>query len=258
MNETSPEIFAQAYQIGLLQTCLAAWQRRGKTLLEINCGEGRFLPLLWEYGFDVTGTELNPELRAAALAAIGTRAEIEAASDDHLPFENDSFDWVILHASLTDAFESAAREALRVAAGGLAVTFWNTTSLAYAAYRLGGRRTYWPTPAYRWWKIWSTLKNFRAGPLTTFTTLVGSSGIWGSRYQTTLCHACLRILPLGAWGIVRLDITPPGFVTPLPIYSGRAGVRPPEPAVDFNTLWTNKASTGQSILNAGPLSCFVS
>jgi SAM-dependent methyltransferase len=232
----SPEFFALMRQSSLLQTCLAAWPRRGKTLLEINCGKGLFLPLLWECGFDVTGTEIIPELRAMAVENIGSKAEVEAAADDHLPFDNDSFDWAILHASATqDAakLETAVSEALRVAAGGLAVTFWNLTSLTYAVYRLSGRKTFWPTPAYRWWSIQSMLKNFRAGRLTSFTTLVGPPGIWGKRCQTVLCDTCLRFLPLGAWGIIRLDISPPGFVTPLLLYSGQRGLHPPEPALEY-------------------------
>ena len=83
---------ALSKQQNLLQQCLAGWPRRKKTLLEINCGQGAFSPLLWECGFDLTVTEVRPEQRTQTAAVMGARAEILAAADDYLPFEDDFFD----------------------------------------------------------------------------------------------------------------------------------------------------------------------
>lgn len=91
-SESRAGRFALSLQMRLLQQCLAAWPRRGKSLLEVNCGEGLFLSLLWECGFDVTGTELTPALRARAAATAPAGTEVEAAADDHLPFEDNAFD----------------------------------------------------------------------------------------------------------------------------------------------------------------------
>ena len=109
--------FSLQMQKLLLQHSIAAWPRRGRTLLEINCGGGDFLPLLWECGFDMTATESNPDMRADA-GRMADRAEVLAATDDHLPFDDGEFDWVVLH--LVSAGGQSARtamaEALRVAA----------------------------------------------------------------------------------------------------------------------------------------------
>ncbi|MDR3357870.1 MAG: class I SAM-dependent methyltransferase [Desulfovibrio sp.] len=202
----------------LLQNCLAAWPRRGKRLLEINCGEGVFLPVLWECGFDVTATEHDPCLRRRALAHVGFRTEIMASSGEYLPFEDDSFDWVILHAAAKNwpAFENSLTEALRVATGGLAVAFWNSASLSYTLYRLGNGR-FWPWPRYNCFRIWRKLKQHGMGSLTSLSALSGPVRMWNKIRGGVFRQAVTRILPLGAWCIIRMDIAPPGFVTPLPL-----------------------------------------
>ena len=89
--------FALQMQKNLLQHSLAVWPRRGATLLDVNCGAGLFLPLLWECGFDVTGAEHSPELRNRAVQNAPVGTEIQAAAAEHLPYADNSFDWVVLH-----------------------------------------------------------------------------------------------------------------------------------------------------------------
>ncbi|GHU92109.1 methyltransferase type 11 [Deltaproteobacteria bacterium] len=204
----------------LLQNSLAVWPRRGKSLLEINCGAGFFLPMFRDCGFDVTGTELAPELRALALENVSFKADVAAAADDHLPFEDDAFDWVILHVAVpnTAGLAASVREALRVAAGGLAVTFWNAASLPYVAYTLCGCKDFLPAPSHIWWRVWRLLKNLDVGRLTSLSALAGPVCTWDKQGTSAVCHACLRVLPLlGAWCLIRMDIAPAGFVTPLPL-----------------------------------------
>jgi hypothetical protein len=202
----------------LLQNCLAVWPRRGKRLLEINCGEGFFLPVLWECGFDVTATEHDPGLRNRALAHVGFRAEITASFDGHLPFEDNAFDWVILHAAAMNwpSFENSLDEALRVATGGLAVAFWNSASLSYVLYRLGGGR-FWPCPQYNCFCVWRKLKQYGMGSLTSLSTLPGPVRTWNGIRGGILRRAITHALPLGAWCIIRMDITSSGLATPLPL-----------------------------------------
>lgn len=240
--------FALNAQMSLLQSSLAAWPRRGKTLLEINCGRGQFLPLLWECGFDVTGTELAPDLRLLAEATAGSRAEVAAAADDHLPFEDQAFDCVILHVNATDrdSLAASAREALRVAASGLALTFWNSASLPYALYRLGGRKSPWPGPAHCWWRVWHILKKFRAGSLTGMSALAAPMRTWRAQCPLAACNLCLRTLPVGAWGVIRLDLGPLSPVTPLPLRVGRRRLRAPEPVMECG----HKNTLGSPIKNS--------
>jgi protein-L-isoaspartate O-methyltransferase len=221
----------------LLQNCLAVWPRRGKRLLEINCGEGFFLPVLWECGFDVTATEHEPDLRNRALAHVGFRAEIMASSDEYLPFEDDAFDWVILHAAAKDwpAFENSLTEALRVATGGLAVAFWNSASFSYMLSRLSDRG-FWPRPRYNCFSVWRKLKQRGMGRLTSLSALSGPVRTWNRVHGGVLCQAVTHVLPLGAWCIVRMDIAPPGSVTPLPLRLRNARFASPATALECHRV----------------------
>ncbi|MBR4741591.1 MAG: class I SAM-dependent methyltransferase, partial [Desulfovibrio sp.] len=99
MGQKSPlnpdDIFIRRIQNNLLHHSLAGWRRRGKMLLDINCGGGRFLRSLWHSGFDVTATEENFKYRQHAAHIMKGVAEIYAAHPTHLPFEDDFFDWAV-------------------------------------------------------------------------------------------------------------------------------------------------------------------
>ncbi|MDD4701948.1 MAG: methyltransferase domain-containing protein [Desulfovibrio sp.] len=217
----------------LLQQCLAVWPRRGKTLLEINCGHGLFSPLLWECGFDLTATELRPELRLQAADIMGGRAEILAAADDYLPFDDDYFDSVVLHLTAVDknGIDAAVNEALRVTSRGLAVTFWNSTSLAYALHRIQGSKNPWPGPAHSWWQVWRALKDTKIGRLYGASTLAGPRKFWDGICPLSCCTRMLR-LPFGAWGVMRLDLESARPVTPMPLKIKRARLRSHEPIME--------------------------
>ena len=225
--------FSLQMQKLLLQHCLAAWPRRGRTLLEINCGRGDFLPLLWECGFDMTATESDPTLRAEA-GRMADRAELVAAADDHLPFDDAEFDWVVLHLAATGGqyARTAITEALRVASAGVALTFWNTASLPYLLHCLTGRKKPWPGPGFCWWQVWRALRSLAAGSISGASVLAGPQGTWNAACGLSRCNKVLPWLPMGAWGIIRIDLNKSRPVTPLPLRIGRRRMRRPEPAME--------------------------
>jgi len=225
--------FALHMQKLLLQHCLAAWPRRGRTLLEVNCGRGDFLPLLWECGFDMTATEHDPDLRAEA-GRMADRAEVQAAADDHLPFDDGEFDWVVLHilsANAQDARKAMA-ESLRVASAGLALTFWNTASLPFMLHWLKVSKAPLPGPAFCWWQVWRALRSMAAGTISGASVLGGPQGTWNASCALSGCNRILPWLPMGAWGIIRIDLTKSHPVTPLPLRLTRRRMRRPEPAME--------------------------
>ncbi|MDR2573977.1 MAG: class I SAM-dependent methyltransferase [Desulfovibrio sp.] len=217
----------------LLRSSLAAWPRRGKRLLEINCGEGRFLSVLWECGFDVTGTEHDAAMRKRALKHVGFRAEIASAFDGYLPFEDDAFDWVILHVAADAAatLENSLAEALRVATGGIAVTFWNSASWPYILHRVSGNG-FWPCPRWNFFNIWRRLKKRDMGRLTSLSALPGPIRSWNRECGGFFRWAVAHVPPFGAWCVIRMDIDPSGFVTPLPLHLNKARFAPPEPVLE--------------------------
>ena len=137
----------------LLEQALAAWPRRGTTLVEINCGAGFLQQSLRADGFDVTGCEPSDFLRRRFAEVNGSHFTVEAGHSDLLPFDSESFDWGILHLGeclSPQQIDASLRELLRVVSLGFAITFWNRTSLA-------GRSASFP-PDFPLYPAWSILR----------------------------------------------------------------------------------------------------
>ncbi len=220
-------------QQDLLRRCLAPRRRTGRSLLEVHCGEGRFLPLLMECGFDVTAADPRPECRAAA-AALEPRAEIVAAAGDCLPFADDAFDHVLLHLATDapEALDAALHEAFRVAVAGLAVTFWNALSVPSLLHRLRGRRPPWPGPLCSWWRVWRGLRALRGGRISAASIFACPEHFWNAGDAASSSSARLWA-PVGAWCVLLLDMSPSRPVTPLPLRLERRSLGSPAPAMEY-------------------------
>lgn len=224
--------FARSMQLGLLQRALAPWPRRSAGLLEINCGDGAYFPFLWHSGFDVTATEADPALRERARARRLT-IEVAAASDDDLPFDNDYFDWVILHVppGPDERLEASLREGLRVARKGLLFSFWNSASLPCLCWRLSHRQG-WPLRSVALPKVWRMVRSLRTGSMSVMTTLCAPYCSWRNGAVFTALNSSLAFLPVGAWAVIRLDLGRPRLVTPLRLRLENA-LAQASPAMEF-------------------------
>lgn len=227
-------------QLKLLQQALAPWPRRSAPLLEVNCGQGDFLPFLWQWGFDVVATEFDSKLRKAAFASMSPAPEICSAKEDDLPFEDDFFDWVIVHLSGGNEDPKASiREALRVGRRGLMLTFWNKHSLP-ALLGGGGHKSQMPDAVFSWRQIWSCARSLRAGRLSGMTTLCAPVFTWGWHCFFSRANSWHSTLPIGAWAIIRIDLATTGTATPLGMRLEKAMTRP-EPAMEYvNKTAANK------------------
>ena len=205
-----------------LLSMLAPWPRRGRELLVAGCGAGHILPPLWQGGFDLSACEPSPALREQARHRAPQGVEIEAAAPDWLPFDDNSFDWVLLRADELPpaALPAALGEACRVAACGLVITFWNSASLPWLAWRLHGRRHAWPGHSLPFWTVWRLLAA-RPGRLHAASCLWRPACRW--HHGTKVRAAALSRLPFGAWCVLRLDMAPRRTGTPPP----RHGMRRP-------------------------------
>ncbi|MBQ9406746.1 MAG: class I SAM-dependent methyltransferase [Desulfovibrio sp.] len=214
----------------LLRHNLSSRRRAGCALLEINCGRGQFLPLLVQCGFDVTATEANAHDRAAA-TALCRHADILAASDDCLPFEDDAFDHALLHLADASAraVELAIAEAFRVVKASLLVTFWNTLSPTWLLARLRGHKADWPQTPCNWLTVWRKLRRLRSGRITC----AGVPCVPESPGRKTSGLVLRPWGPLAAWSLLLLDMTPPRAVTPLPLRLERPCLQAPEPALEY-------------------------
>ncbi|MBO4300427.1 MAG: class I SAM-dependent methyltransferase [Desulfovibrio sp.] len=210
-------------------------RRTGSSLLEINCGEGLFFRLLEQCGFDITATDQSPERRAVA-ATVSRHVNVMAACDDHLPFEDDAFDHVLLHLidNSRKAMDMAMEEAFRVAKASMQVTFWNALSLPCLIHRFRGHAPDWPDMPCSWWRVWRKLKSFHAGRLNCASAMACPEKLWHTRGATVLCNAVRHFAPLGAWSVILLDMAPPRTVTPLPLRLEPPRLPRPEPALEYD------------------------
>lgn len=207
----------------LLQYLSADWPRRGRSLLEIGCGDGRILEILWTLGFDVTGVERDPDALRAARERLGGRCDIQAGAWDDVPYEDGAFDYVVLASVFPQApadVDALLAEAARVASRRVLLIFPNSWSLAWVATRVSAllRKTQSQMPTYGPLAMMRALR--RASPdgrLCTRSMLLGPPGSWYTRSVWRHVNDRIVPLPLGAFVGMRLDLTPRAPTTGLPL-----------------------------------------
>ena len=120
-NEADPAFRRRALWIG--ESLANRFQEKPFRLIDIGCGRGFYLPLYAALGARVTGVELDAEARAIAeLRSRGTDSRIVAARAEELPFDDASFDALVMSEVLEhlEAPAKALTEAHRVlSAGGI-------------------------------------------------------------------------------------------------------------------------------------------
>lgn len=202
-------------QADLLARLLAPWSGPGERLLLVNCGAGRFVPLLLRLGFALSATERNDRLRLRALGRGGGHVEMLAAEEDDLPFGDNAFDWVLLHTRKPAPADlaRAVGECARVAAQGVAVTFWNSCS----AGMLGRKVPVQGHPeeaALPWWRLWRVARRL---PGRVLLRTAGFLPPCVTRRMPQPAWRWAERLPLGVWGAARVDLRAQRPLTGLPL-----------------------------------------
>lgn len=230
----SPEArrWAMRRQISLLQRALAAWPRRQAPLLEVNCGNGAFLPLLWQWGFDAQGAEACAVLRQTAQRRHVPGLQVHAADDADLPFDNDAFDWVILHliSGSQERIARALQECCRLARRGFMVTFWNSASLPALLWRMGHKKP-WLASSAPWRQMLRMVRALNLGHVASFSTLLPPVCAW--RWPLSAMTTSSSLAAPGAWCALRLDLGSAAPATPLPLRLG-AALKQAEPAMEYS------------------------
>ena len=220
--------FVLKSQMRLVQESLAPWPRRGSTLLEVNCAAGRLQELLWEQGFDVTGCDPSPALRALFRASLSQRFACRAASADLLPWGDGDFDWALVHLDAREDLErlgACLQEARRVVRRGFAVCFWNAFApgaRALAASRLRIPLAS-PLAVYRALRALGegriAMRSMLAGPLCSWKLCARGSGGTSAGLAARAALALNQPMPLcfGALAVMRFDLGPLVPLTPRPL-----------------------------------------
>lgn len=215
--------FALCQEYRLFQRMVSSWPRRGNTLLEVNCGSGVFLEMLWEYGFDVTGLDSVPELLNLAGKRLGRRADFQYGFADHLPYEDKSLDYVSLISTLEYETnpQDVLEEALRVARRGVLVGFLNRWSVYKGCQRLPGpwktaqRRGAWLDPL---WVGRTARARCPSCAIHSRSVLLGPPASWHKGAFWGRINAWELPFPVGAYVGMRIDICPGPPLTSIPLH----------------------------------------
>ncbi|SHN51644.1 class I SAM-dependent methyltransferase [Desulfovibrio litoralis] len=217
------ETFAILQEQKIIEELIRHWQRRNHSILNIGCGTGVFLEKFWAAGLDVTGIDSNPDKLEKAQQRIGNKAELRLGAFDHLPFENNSFDYTALMltaANINDS-EKAIQEAIRVSTDGILVSFFNKWSLNYLyqyyhkkqkenLYHLNTHQSFNP------FKIYSFLsKDVGYSKISIRSTLFTPHSLWGKTGFLTRLNNFSSFLPFGGILAICLDLKPSFAVKPL-------------------------------------------
>ena len=218
----------------LVAGMISCWPRRGRTLLEAGCGTGVFLESFYRGGFDVTGLDMSQHMLDVARERMGTHADLRLGNAEHMPFDDDSFDYVVMVAALEcmENPEAALAEAFRVAMRGVLVVFLNAWSLYRAENALrkihcagkslfgaANRRQKHTLARIRWFSPYGMArligKVSDKYPSSFRSALFSPSFVWrAGNMQIPWLHA----LPFGAVAAMRVDMDPAtGTALPLPM-----------------------------------------
>lgn len=230
--------FALDCELRLTQKMLTPWPRRGHSLLEVGCSHWSILELLWESGFDVSSIALSlPQLDSTRQHLHG-KIDFHLGAADHLPFEDNSFDYVALMApppaSASIPPHIVVHEAVRVAAKGVLLHLWNPCSLA-GIHRRYAAKSLPEVVQQRLWLSWRDARGLLTtlsprGSISTCSTLLGPPPWW---YSNSLCqkiNAMLLPIPLGSIIQLRLTHAPASPLTGIPLRLSSLRIKNSQPA----------------------------
>jgi SAM-dependent methyltransferase len=228
---SAPGSLALQAQQRLLRKMLAPWAgsgegRREPSLLELFCGSGFFLAQCCRDGFNVSGQEHDLALVQSARSRLGRKAEIIQNNPEQLPFNDQSFDYVICVNGLEFARDARAilREALRLAIQGMLIAFPNSWSLRGVEtlgkkYPQGAEVHHVPYGAHKKFApvtIWNLLHKLEVrASLTWRSTLLGPGCTWKDNPFCKRLNTLALPIASGSSVMLRLDFAPSLAGTPL-------------------------------------------
>lgn len=216
--DTTKGGFALDCETRLLQSVIAGWPRRGRKLLELGCGTGLFLEVLWQMGFDVTGLDKSPEMVMAGRKRFGNRAELNLGDASHTSYGDNEFDYVVLWSVLefTSRPEAVLAEAARVAEKGILVGYLNRSSLYHRRTVRKGTGSMSKAHWYNWYEMQDMIRRATGfSPLMAKSVLLGPESTWGREGIWKWINEAMLPPQLGAFAACRVDFVNIKPLTPL-------------------------------------------
>lgn len=216
--------FGLEQEISFLLHLASDWRRRHRKVLQIECGNGLLLESFWEAGFDLSATASSPSDLHKTRTRIGRRAELHLTHPADLPFEDKSFDYVLLITALDYCSQPSQvlQEAARVCAKEMLISFLNKHSLYALTLARANALTSTSKPV-RWWS-WPSMRAFVGRNLGS-RPVCAQGGILPGPYTSWQSYPFYRALNnmlcpniFGAYAALRLDMTADHSLTPLPAW----------------------------------------
>ena len=83
--------------------------KTGETVLEVGAGFGRLIPSILKYGVKLSCIDISPQMIRNIIAEWGDKLEdVNAVEAENLPYEHESFDYVICWAVFDACYQSQA------------------------------------------------------------------------------------------------------------------------------------------------------
>ena len=221
-EQSSTGSFALKREKQLVLSLVSSWPRRKKSLLEIGCGTGYFLQVLWEAGFDVTGIDSSAAMLKRARKRMGSKADLHLGKAEYLPFADGEFDYAVLLTVLefSPYPEAILQEARRVCKKGVLIGYLNRFSLYYISH---GRRWLNPRPGKlaqaTWLSSYSLKKMIRRHmhpeAIKTRSVLPGPKCSWRNFFPCKQINGGIYPPVCGAYALMRIDLKRGKLKTPL-------------------------------------------
>ncbi len=115
-----------------LSSLLHNWKKRNNKLLHLGIDNSPEPSFFWDLGFDVTALAQNQDELVRSQASNGLKIEYSIGKNDHLPFDDKTFDYVALthilapNASNDKTLSNIIEEALRVSTKSICILEYST------------------------------------------------------------------------------------------------------------------------------------
>ena len=213
--------FALEQEKKFLLQLTADWRRRHRSMLVLECATGIIPEVFWEAGFDVSATSASSQDLQTTRSRVGHRADLHLTSPEHMPFEDKAYDYVMLITVLNECTqpEAVLKEASRVCAKNLLISFVNKTSIFAFSLVCPGLNIQCPVPRRFWsWPSLLLLVHRVLGQRPVRTQggiLPGPHLTWRPGPLGRFINSWLWPNSLGAYCALTLDMTNEPVNTPL-------------------------------------------
>ncbi len=207
----------------LSKKMLSHWPRRGNNILVIGFGHWKSLEMLWENGFDVSAIAASKAHIDTARQALHQRVEIFLHAFENLPFDDKTFDYVIVspppRPKAYPDLNIILHEARRLATKGILLQFWNKLPFVNP-YKTSKKLPFFLQ--HRWCisfrQAHKSLRDIAPNcSIVTGSTLIGPPSTWKENSFLHRVNCKAVPLPIGNLVQLRLNLTPQAPLTGIPL-----------------------------------------